>query len=64
MITGHMVTRDKASGIVIVEIYDSGISTQKADSLARGMFVVPVKLVTVQKSENFERREYNAIGWL
>lgn len=66
----YEVSRDKEAGTVKVEIVNDAISYQRADSLAQGMFVVPVKLVS--KSSNrgdhnmtnvIEIRHYKAIGW-
>lgn len=64
------IVRDKEAGTVVVTIVNDGISYQRADSLAQGMFVVPVKLES--KSTNrgdqnmtnvIEVRRYRAIGW-
>lgn len=42
---GYSVVRDKELGEVYVYIKDGAISTQRADSLARGMFAHPVRLM-------------------
>lgn len=67
----YEIERDKEAGTVVVSIWNDGITYQRADSLAKGMFTVPVKLES--KSTNrgdhnmtntLEVRRYRAIGWL
>ena len=66
----YEVVRDKEAGTVEVTIINDAISYQRADSLAQGMFVVPVKLyskATNRGDQNMtntiEKRWYKAIGW-
>lgn len=42
--TDYRIEREKALGVVVVDIIDNRISTQRADSLASGMFADGVKL--------------------
>lgn len=59
----HEIERDKTQGTVLVTIHNAGITTQRADKLAQGMFVCPVKLVTRVLDAELHLREYRAIGW-
>lgn len=61
---GYLIVRDKLAGKVYVTIFADRISTQRADSVARGMFTVPVRLAYKVASDNFVTRVYDAIGWL
>jgi hypothetical protein len=67
----YEVVRDKEVGTVVVTIVNDAISYQRADVLAQGMFVVPVRLES--KASNrldpdmtnvVDIRRYRAIGWL
>ena len=65
------VSRDKETGTVEVSIINDAISYQRADALAQGMFVVPVRLESKASNRNdpdmtnvLEIRRYRAIGWL
>lgn len=40
----YRIEREKSLGVVIVDIIGNGISFQKADSMAQGMFAEGVKL--------------------
>lgn len=67
----YEVERDKEHGTVMVSIWNDGITTQKADTIARSMFVVPVKLfgkATNRGDQNMDNlldlRFYKAEGWL
>lgn len=40
----YKIEREKSLGLVVVDIIDGRISTQRADSLASGMFADGVKL--------------------
>ena len=40
----YKIEREKSLGLVVVDIIDNRISTQRADSLASGMFADGVKL--------------------
>lgn len=42
--TDYLIEREKSMGVVVVDIIDGRISTQKADSMAQGMFAEGVKL--------------------
>lgn len=63
----HLVYRDKAEGIGYVDIYDDGISYQKADSLVKGMFPTPMKFwsesVKMEDGRKVRTRKYFARGW-
>lgn len=67
----YEVSRDKDTGTVEVRIINDAISYQRADSLASGMFVVPVRLTSKASNRGdhnmtnvLEIRRYTAIGWL
>lgn len=67
----HEISRDKSTGTVMVTILNDGISIQKADSIARGMFVCPVRVFETVTNKNepgvtetVTIRNYRAIGWL
>lgn len=66
----YEIVRDKEHGTVTVSIINDAISYQKADSLASGMFVVPVKLESKASNRGdhnmtnvLEVRRYKAVGW-
>jgi hypothetical protein len=66
----YEVSRDKEAGTVTVEIINDAISYQKADSLASGMFVVPVRLMSKLSNRGDhnmtnvrEVRHYLAVDW-
>lgn len=65
---GFKFVRDKEAGTVSITIYDRKISFQKADSLAKGAFPVPVKfrgkMVSNQSTPVAETRIYDAVGWV
>jgi hypothetical protein len=42
--TDYMIEREKSLGLVVVDILDNRITTQRADRLASGMFADGVKL--------------------
>lgn len=67
----YEVSRDKAKGTVEVTIINDAITYQRADSLAKGMFTVPVKLSSKASNRGdhnmtntIEVRRYTAVGWL
>ncbi len=67
----YTIERDKETGTVVVSIVNDAISYQRADSLAQGMFVVPVRLESKASNRGdhnmtnvLEVRRYKAIGWL
>lgn len=55
--------RIKERGIVVVTITGREISTQKADSIARGLFTVPVRLHHVNVYIDSVERVYHADGY-
>lgn len=66
----YEVSRDKEAGTVTVKIVNDAISYQRADSLAQGMFVVPVRLIGKASNRDdhnmtnvLEVRWYEAVGW-
>jgi len=66
----YEVSRDKEAGTVEVSIINDAISYQRADALAQGMFVVPVRLESKASNRGdhnmtnvLEVRRYKAIGW-
>lgn len=66
----YEVSRDKEAGTVTVVIINDAISYQRADSLAQGMFVVPVKLYSKASNRGDANmtnvtvvRHYKAVGW-
>jgi hypothetical protein len=66
----YEIERNKEDGTVVVTIINDGISYQRADVLAQGMFVVPVKLESKASNRGdqnmtnvIEVRRYRAIGW-
>lgn len=56
--------RDKETGSVTAVIRDGSVSRQKADSMARGMFVSPVRLVGREVVGSVETRRYMAQNYL
>jgi len=67
----YEVVRDKEAGTVEVKIVNDAISYQRADSLAQGMFTVPVRLTSKASNRGdhnmtnvMEIRRYTAVGWL
>lgn len=66
----YEVVRDKEAGTVKVTIVNDAISYQRADVLAQGMFVVPVRLGSKLSNRGdhnmtnvLEVRHYFAMGW-
>lgn len=57
------VFRDKEAGTVTAVIRGGAVTTQKADSAARGMFTVPVRLARRERVGDVETRHYVAQGW-
>lgn len=67
----YEVERDKTNGTVMVSIHNEGITTQRADLIARSMFVVPVRLFgkatnkgDQDATNQLDLRFYKAVGWL
>jgi hypothetical protein len=66
----YEVSRNKEAGTVKVTIVNDAISYQKADALAQGMFVVPVRLLSKLTNRGdhnmtnvLEIRHYLAVNW-
>lgn len=66
----YEVSRDKEAGTVTVTIINDAISYQRADALAQGMFVVPVRIYSKASNRRdhnmtnvLEIRRYFAVGW-
>lgn len=60
---GYTFERDKQKGTVAVTIFNKMISTQKADSLAKGAFPVPTKIQSKETDGDKQIRTYAAVGW-